>query len=178
MKLKILTLQQMHREGTKLLENAGIPDASLDAWLLLSFVTGLDRASYYGRMGEAVETERAERYYEVIKRRSRRIPLQHITGEQEFMGYAFCVNEHVLIPRQDTETLVEEALKRLKAGMRILDLCTGSGCILLSVLKRTFRGRDRHIERSSCSGGKKCRQAGCGSRLASGRSFRECGRQV
>ncbi len=135
MKQKILTLQQMHREGTKLLEDAGIEDASLDAWLLLSFVTGLDRAAYYGRMGEAAEPEKAERYYEVIERRSRRIPLQHITGEQEFMGYVFCVNEHVLIPRQDTETLVEEALKRLKTGMRILDVCTGSGCILFSILK-------------------------------------------
>ena len=135
MKQRILTLQQIYKEGTEILENAGIPDASLDAWLLLSFVTGMSRAAYYGRPGECIEPGKAEQYFSFIERRRRRIPLQHITGEQEFMGYTFHVNEHVLIPRQDTEILVEEALKRMDSGMHILDLCTGSGCILLSVLK-------------------------------------------
>ncbi len=76
-----------------------------------------------------------QRYRELLKRRSLHIPLQHLTGEQEFMGLSFLVNEHVLVPRQDTETLVEEALKRLRPGMRILDLCTGSGCIAVSLAK-------------------------------------------
>ena len=71
----------------------------------------------------------------VIAKRAQRIPLQHITGEQEFMGLTFRVNEHTLIPRQDTEILVEEAMLYLHDGMRILDMCTGSGCILLSLLK-------------------------------------------
>ena len=82
------------------------------------------------------------RYEECISKREQRVPLQHITGEQEFMGLTFRVDENVLIPRQDTEILVEQALEILKKGqlprsggkLHILDLCTGSGCILLSVL--------------------------------------------
>jgi tetratricopeptide (TPR) repeat protein len=82
-----------------------------------------------------ISEDLALKYCECVKRRANRIPLQHITGEQEFMGYTFKVNEHVLIPRQDTEVLVEEALKYLRPGKKVLDMCTGSGCILLSLLK-------------------------------------------
>ena len=86
--------------------------------------------------GDSVRNDLEEQFYRtVIERRAQRIPLQHITGEQEFMGLTFKVNEHVLIPRQDTEILVEEAMRYLSDGMRILDICTGSGCILLSLLK-------------------------------------------
>ena len=80
--------------------------------------------------------EQAESYREVILRRAGHIPLQHITGEQEFMGYSFLVNPDVLIPRQDTETLTEEALKFTEPGMKVLDMCTGSGCILISLMKK------------------------------------------
>ena len=69
--------------------------------------------------------------------------LQHITGSQEFMGYEFLVNEHVLIPRQDTENLVEEALKVIRPDMNVLDMCTGSGCILISLLK--YAAERKHI---------------------------------
>ena len=79
--------------------------------------------------------ENADRYIDCIRRRAAHIPLQHITGEQEFMGYPFCVNEHVLIPRQDTEILVEEAIQVMRPKMKVLDMCTGSGCIVLSILK-------------------------------------------
>ncbi len=136
MKQKTLALQQIYREGTACLKEAGIADAAQDAWLLLSYVTGISKAVYYGYPDRCVSEEEAGRYSACIDRRSRRIPLQHITGEQEFMGYSFLVNEHVLIPRQDTEILVEEALKLVKPGMHILDICTGSGCILLSLLKK------------------------------------------
>lgn len=131
---KILTLQQIYREGKETLERAGIAEAELDAWYLLEYVTGISRASYYGDPGRVVTEEDLCRYRECIEKRAGHIPLQHITGEQEFMGLSFRVNDQVLIPRQDTETLVEEALKYAMPGMRVLDLCTGSGCILISLL--------------------------------------------
>ena len=133
---KILTLQMIYKEGAEILEYAGIPDAKLDAWYLLEYVTGISRASYFGDPKREVPKEQAESYREVILRRAGHIPLQHITGEQEFMGYTFLVNPDVLIPRQDTETLTEEALKFTEPGMKVLDLCTGSGCILISLMKK------------------------------------------
>ncbi|MBR4767761.1 MAG: peptide chain release factor N(5)-glutamine methyltransferase, partial [Lachnospiraceae bacterium] len=78
--------------------------------------------------------EKTAEYEHLIAQRAKRIPLQHITGECGFMGLTFLVSPDALIPRQDTETLVEEAMKDLHDGMRILDLCTGTGCILLSLL--------------------------------------------
>lgn len=135
MKQRISTLQTIYREGKEQLEAAGVPDADLDAWYLLEFVTGISKAQYYGNPNAGIDEREALRYRDVIRQRAERIPLQHITGEQEFMGFSFQVNEHVLIPRQDTETLVEEAFGVLKPKMEILDLCTGSGCILLSLLK-------------------------------------------
>lgn len=135
MKQKISTLQTIYREGKEQLEAAGVPDADLDAWYLLEFVTGISKARYYGNPEAGIDEREALKYRDVIRQRAERIPLQHITGEQEFMGFSFQVDEHVLIPRQDTETLVEEALEVLKPKMKILDLCTGSGCILLSLLK-------------------------------------------
>lgn len=133
---KILTLQMIYKEGMETLEHAGIPDAKLDAWYLLEYVTGISRASYFGDPKREVPKEQAESYREVILRRAGHIPLQHITGEQEFMGYSFLVNLDVLIPRQDTEILTEEALKFTEPGMKVLDLCTGSGCILISLMKK------------------------------------------
>ena len=133
---KILTLQMIYKEGAETLEHAGIPDAKLDAWYLLEYVTGISRASYFGDPKREVPKEQAESYREVILRRAGHTPLQHITGEQEFMGYTFLVNPDVLIPRQDTETLTEEALKFTEPGMKVLDLCTGSGCILISLMKK------------------------------------------
>lgn len=127
------------KEGTESLEAAGIEEAALDAWLLMEAVTGISRAAYYGEPERELEEAQAIRYLECIERRKNRIPLQHITGEQEFMGFPFYVNEYVLIPRQDTETLVEDTVKLIRSrrygGLRVLDMCTGSGCILLSILK-------------------------------------------
>ena len=135
MKLKTLELKQIYKDGEVFLGEAGIEDASVDAWLLLEFVTGISRAKYLCDPKMEISEEDALKYCEYLERRAKRIPLQHITGEQEFMGYTFHVNEHVLIPRQDTEVLVEEAIKFLRPGKSVLDMCTGSGCILLSLLK-------------------------------------------
>lgn len=135
MKQRISGIQKIYREGIRRLKEAGIEDASIDAWMLLEYATGISRASFYAHTDMELKEETEERYFACIDRRTQHIPLQHITEEQEFMGYSFYVNEHVLIPRQDTEILVEEALKVVTHGMKILDMCTGSGCVMLSILK-------------------------------------------
>ena len=135
MKQKTLTLKQLYKVGTVKLAEEGIEEFSLDAWYLLEYVTGVSKAMYFAEPERAVSEENADRYIDCIRQRAAHIPLQHITGEQEFMGYPFYVNEHVLIPRQDTETLVEEAIQVMRPKMKILDMCTGSGCIVLSILK-------------------------------------------
>ena len=117
------------------LEQHEVPDPGIDALLLLQFVCGITRAHYYAVREDPMPEEEFDRYMELIQRRSARIPLQQLTGEQQFMGLPFHVSEDVLTPRQDTEILVEEALKRARPGAKILDLCTGSGCILISLLK-------------------------------------------
>lgn len=138
---KTTSMKEALSRGRNVLEQAGVADADLDAWYLLEYVTGVDRAHYLADPGRMLDPQRLSRYEEAVRRRAERIPLQHITGEQEFMGLVFRVNGNVLIPRQDTEILVEQALglfeknKVPSAGnRRILDLCTGSGCILLSIL--------------------------------------------
>lgn len=135
MKQKTLTLKQLYKVGTVKLAEEGIEEFSLDAWYLLEYVTGVSKAMYFAEPERAVSEDNADRYIDCIRRRAAHIPLQHITGEQEFMGYPFCVNEHVLIPRQDTEVLVEEAIQVMRPKMKVLDMCTGSGCIVLSILK-------------------------------------------
>lgn len=135
MNRKTFTLRKIYEDGVRILTEAGIEEARLDAWYLLEYVSGISRASFYGDPECQIPENTYEEYRRCIDRRRNRIPLQHITGEQEFMGLSFLVNEHVLIPRQDTEVLVEEALKIARSGMRILDLCTGSGCILISLMK-------------------------------------------
>lgn len=132
----VMTLENVRREGAARLEQAGVEESDLDAWLLLEHVTGISRAEFLADRDRPMEKEHAARYFSLIRQRADRIPLQHLTGVQEFMGLEFQVNEHVLIPRQDTEILAETALTVLsdREGLQILDLCTGSGCILLSIL--------------------------------------------
>ena len=130
-----MNLGEAFEFGKNQLVIAGIEDASVDAWYLLEFVTGYDRMMYFLKVQEPLSKEQEEQYREYISVRKSHIPLQHITGVQEFMGLELCVNEHVLVPRQDTEVLVESVLKVLEPGMSVLDMCTGSGCILISLLK-------------------------------------------
>lgn len=130
-----MTFQQAEQKGERLLKAAGVADARIDAWLLLEMVAKIDRSFYFTHINAEVEPEVLTEYERVLEKRAERIPLQYITGEQEFMGMTFKVNSNVLIPRQDTEVLVEEVLRALSPGMEVLDLCTGSGCILLSILK-------------------------------------------
>lgn len=122
--------------GIRILKLAGIEEAENDAWLLLSKECKMNRTDYYMHMKDEILPEQLNEYKVLIKKRAERVPLQYITGEQEFMGLTFHVNSNVLIPRQDTETLVEEAIKLVEPGMNILDMCTGSGCIIISILKK------------------------------------------
>lgn len=130
-----MTLRDAYEYGREQLNFASVDDADLDAWYLLEFATGINRTMYYLKMQEEISSEQEASYREFIEKRASHVPLQHITGVQEFMGLEFWVNEHVLVPRQDTEVLVESVLEVLKPEMKILDMCTGSGCILISLLK-------------------------------------------
>ena len=129
-----MTYRECYEQGCRSLQAAGIEEATLDARLLLEAVCGTDRNDLLVHGEQPVAPEAEEKYLNWIRQRAEHIPLQQLTGEQDFMGLTFSVNEHVLIPRQDTEILVEEVLKELHDGMRVLDMCTGSGCILLSLL--------------------------------------------
>lgn len=128
-----MTFKQALDKGILILESEQITDSKVDAWLLLSYVSELTRAQYFLKQNDPIDQLILYKYQDVLFKRSQHIPLQHITGEQDFMGLTFWVNEHVLIPRQDTETLVEESLKVIPSGSHVLDLCTGSGCVIISL---------------------------------------------
>ena len=130
-----MTYRELFEYGKKQLEDAGIEEAALDARLLLEYVCETDRNTLLAHGDREVTQEEYKRYQELLEKRAAHVPLQHLTGHQDFMGLDFLVNDQVLIPRQDTEILVEEVLRNLHDGMRILDMCTGSGCILLSLLQ-------------------------------------------
>lgn len=130
-----MTCLELLQWGKSYLSESGIADAATDAWYLFEYITGMNKTTYYMKQSAELEEEKIQNYTTVIEQRGSKIPLQHITGEQEFMGLVFEVSPHVLIPRQDTEILVEEALRYMKDSMSILDMCTGSGCIIISLLK-------------------------------------------
>lgn len=130
-----MNYRKLYETGKDRLEKAGIQEAALDARLLLEEVCGTDRNTLLVHGDRAVTEEEETQFRIFIERRSTHEPLQQITGWQEFMGLRFSVTEDVLVPRQDTETLVEEVMRYLSDGMEILDVCTGSGCILLSLLR-------------------------------------------
>lgn len=149
------TWQEMLDAGAGRLSAAGVAEAELDAWYLLSDSFSVDRVHFLMDRNRTVHPGSFEKgwpvFAERIGRRALRIPLQQILGCQEFMGLSFQVNDQVLIPRQDTETLVEEILKDCQnRDVEILDLCTGSGCIGLSL---AVLGRYRSVSAADISEG-------------------------
>jgi release factor glutamine methyltransferase len=134
MRKTMQTFHELLTEGTQLLVSAGIEEARLDAWLLLEYTADIGRAWYYAHPETEAGEKTALKYLELCKQRAEHIPLQHLTHQACFMGYDFYVDERVLVPRQDTEVLAEEALDRLKEipNPKILDMCTGSGCLRAS----------------------------------------------
>ena len=167
-----MNYRELRQEGARRLRDHGVPDPDFDARELLFFVSGMDYQTYILKESEDADEIR-EAYLALIDRRAAREPLQHLTGFQDFMGYEFKVSKDVLIPRQDTETLVMEAEKDLRSRtgerseevfrerseegsgenseegfkgcsekssgeIRLLDVCTGSGCIILSLVLRNI----------------------------------------
>jgi release factor glutamine methyltransferase len=128
--------RDLYEEGARIL--SGVieeeREARLDARLLLEHVCGTNLQTLLLDAERIVPCEEVARYRELLVRRSKREPLAYIVGRSDFMGLTFAVDHRVLIPEQDTENLIEEIMKETCDGDRILDLCTGSGCILLSLL--------------------------------------------
>ena len=130
-----ITWQEAYRQAINELSQQGVMEAELDAWYLLESVTGMSRTDFLMRRGDPLKEEQlpqVERFRQLVERRGQRIPLSYLTGWRNFCGLEFAVNEAVLIPRQDTECLVEALLPQAK-GAEILDMCTGSGCIAISL---------------------------------------------
>ena len=146
-----LSVKELIKIAERQLADAGVADAQIDAKELYCFLMGYDKTALMMHWQDVLQDNQCEAYFALIEKRAKRQPLQHITGEQEFMGFPFKVNEHVLIPRQDTETMVEDAIellekgtlrggaygrgKPLKGSADILDLCCGSGAIGISLAK-------------------------------------------
>lgn len=139
--MKEKTYKELLEQGKNQLKQGKIQEYQLDAWFLLEHVFQISKTWYFVHETEIADAGKAEQYEALIQRRKNHVPLQQITEEGYFYGMKFYVNQHVLIPRQDTEILVEEVLKlcgslwkQEENHLQILDLCTGSGCILLSLL--------------------------------------------
>lgn len=132
-----MTYRDLLQQGSLLLKETGIEEYELDARLLLEHICKTDRNYLLLHGQENVPVDKELQYRECIEKRRVHFPLQYILGEQEFMGLSFCVTPDVLIPRQDTEILVEAALRLTEKNTHgdVLDICTGSGCILLSFLE-------------------------------------------
>ncbi|MCR4922857.1 MAG: peptide chain release factor N(5)-glutamine methyltransferase [Lachnospiraceae bacterium] len=130
-----MNYSELQRKGRDRLREASIEDNESDSRLLLEHVFDLDRNFLYLHGSDVIEDEKAaDTYLQLIEKRCMHIPTQHLRGKADFMGLEFIVNDKVLIPRIDTESLVEEAMLLLNDGMKVLDMCTGSGCILLSLM--------------------------------------------
>jgi release factor glutamine methyltransferase len=115
------------------LASRGVENARLEAEWLLCAATGLNRIDLYLNFEKPLNNEELAAYRVMVVRRGRREPLQHILGTQEFCGLEFEVTPDVLVPRHDTETLVNEALARIPGAQSVLDIGTGSGCVALAL---------------------------------------------
>jgi release factor glutamine methyltransferase len=133
-----LIVKDLVKMGETQLVKAGCPEPKLDAELLYCFMKNIDRTEFIMEWSDIVEDRICEQYFDLIAIRATRRPLQHIVGTQEFMGLIFGIREDVLIPRHDTETVVEKAEEVIKAHKvkSVLDLCSGSGVIGISLAKR------------------------------------------
>lgn len=128
-----MTLRELLEAGTSELDEAGIESPQVDAFYLLEYVCGINRTSYLLNKDKQITKEAEQAYFEVIERRAAHEPYQYITGVADFLGFTINVNENVLIPRLDSEILIEEALKVIPENAKVLDMCTGSGCLAIAI---------------------------------------------
>lgn len=130
-----MTIKQALDAAQETLEMCGVPDARLDTEYLLAEVLDAPRLLVLVSKEQELTDARAERFFSLVERRAAREPLQYILKSQYFMGFPFLVSPDVLIPRQDTEVLCEQALLVLSENMRVLDMCTGSGALAVALKK-------------------------------------------
>jgi len=138
-----VTLQEALKEATCRLRAAGLAEPRLEAEVLLAWASNYTRSRLLARLGEELSLQAAAKFWPAVEKRSGRYPLQYLTGRQEFMSLEFKVSPSVLIPRQETEVVVEAVLQHLEIGgsYTIADLGTGSGAIVLSLARYLPRAR-------------------------------------
>lgn len=132
-----MTIRETIRKGMIMLKNSNVTEPNIKARLIMQYVLNKPREYLLVYDKEILMLRQEVNYFKAIKKLCQGIPIQHITHRQEFMKMTFYVDENVLIPRQDTEILVEEVIKIAKKinAKKILDLCTGSGAIAISLAK-------------------------------------------
>ena len=145
-----MTVSELEKLGSQKLKEAGKEDSDFDSRCLLEFVLDLNPTQYLLNRSEIIDDGCAEKFLSLIERRCGGEPLQYILGKWEFMGLPFYVGEGVLIPRPETEMLVDFALDFLKDKKNpvVLDLCSGSGCIAVSVAKHFPNAKIYAVEKS------------------------------
>lgn len=149
-KMTTMTISELEKLGSQKLRASGKENSDFDARCLLEFVLNLNPTQYLLNRSEEVDSVCAEKFLSLVERRSNGEPLQYILGKWEFMGLPFYVGEGVLIPRPETEMLVEFALDFLKDKKNpvVFDLCSGSGCIAISVAKHLPNAKVYAVEKS------------------------------
>ncbi len=130
-----MTVREALRDAAVRLKAAGVPDARLDAEYMLAELLSVSRLRMVADGDMPLTDAQLSAYEQWLARRERREPLQYILGTQPFMGFMLAVSPAALIPRADTECLCEAALAQLKPGMRVLDLCTGTGALAIALKK-------------------------------------------
>ena len=113
-----MTYREARMQAAALLKAAGVENEAAESWFLIEAVCQISRSFYLLHERDEMNPEQEKAYLDLTEKRCQRMPLQYLTGEQEFMGLPFAVNEHVLIPRQDTEVLVEEVRKKSSTACR------------------------------------------------------------
>lgn len=146
----MMTVNELYRQGAEMLDYAFVENAFFDARWLIEKAAGIDSKQFALKKDKKVSSKQEVEFLSLIRRRIAGEPLQYILGEWEFYGNPFCVGEGVLIPRPETELLVDFAKEKLqgKSAPVVFDLCSGSGCIAISVAKLFPKAKVYAVEKS------------------------------